>query len=76
MSDVAGRLSTEPLRFVWPRDTRKRLVSAFNISVHTARDWLRDGAPLARRQEMARVINAELDRIEAEARRFRQEHGR
>lgn len=77
MTDIsAGRMPSAPLRFVWPRHTRKRIAAAFNVAIDTAKDWLVEGVPLARRQEMARVINAELDRIEAEARRFRQEHGR
>jgi hypothetical protein len=42
------------------------------VSVETARDWLRDGVPLARRQEMARILEAELDRIEADIKRLRE----
>lgn len=77
MTDVsAARLPSTPLRFVFPRFTRKMIARKFAVSVETARDWLKVGVPIARRQEMARVINAELDRIEAEIRRVRQESER
>jgi phage terminase Nu1 subunit (DNA packaging protein) len=52
--------------------TRKRIAAAFGIGLATSRDWLRDGVPLARRQEMARILEAELDRIEADIKRLRE----
>jgi hypothetical protein len=73
MTDVsAARLSSAPFRFVWPRHTRKRIAAAFGIGLATSRDWLVQGVPLARRQEMARILEAELDRIEADIKRLRE----
>lgn len=73
MTDVSARLSPEPLRFIWRRHTRKLVAERFSVSLATARDWLRDGVPRHRREEMARVVLAELEEIEAEIRRLRGE---
>lgn len=68
----AARLSPAPLRFIWPRHARKRIARAFGVSVHTAKDWLRDGVPLERRLELAAVVERELEGIEAELARMRE----
>jgi hypothetical protein len=72
MSDISARLSPEPLRFIWQRHTRKRIAQRFRVTVHTARDWLRDGVPRERRRQMANIITAELDEIEAAIQRIRE----
>lgn len=72
MTDISARLSPLPLRFIWPRHARKRVARAFGVSIHTARDWLRDGVPAERRMELAAIIDRELDEIGAEIRRIRE----
>lgn len=72
LTAAALRLPPAPLRFVFPTGARKRIARAFRISVETAHDWLRYGVPAGRRADLARVINAELDRIEADIRRIRE----
>lgn len=71
MTDVTARLSAEPLRFIWQRHARKRIAERFRVSVETAKSWLREGVPHARREELARVIHAELDAIEEQIGRYR-----
>lgn len=70
----ARRLSPEPFRFVWPTNTRKRLANRMRVSLETAKVWLRDGVPQHRRDEMARVILAELDQIERQISEHRRAH--
>lgn len=66
-----ARLSSEPFKFLWPRNTKKHVARHFRIGIRTARDWLVDGVPADRRLERAVVIERELDRLAAEIRRLR-----
>jgi hypothetical protein len=74
MSDASvtyGRLPPDILRRLWPKGTAKHVARRFDVAWNTARKWLVDGAPLARRQQLADAIEIELARIEREAEELR-----
>ena len=53
------------LRLVYSPNAAKKIAREFGVSVATAKVWLAGRFPVARRDDLAQRINAELDRTEA-----------
>lgn len=75
MSDAAISRRIEPrvLRELFPRHAAKITSARFNVAFETARKWLADGVPEARRGQLADAIEHEVERIEQNVRRLREE---
>jgi transposase-like protein len=56
------------IRAVLPGHTVKRLARLMGVSPETAKHWLQYGPAFRRRRELARVLEQELDRQDAEER--------
>ena len=67
MSERSKPVITEAasLRLVYSPNAAKKIAREFGVAVATAKVWLAGRFPVARRDELAQRINAELDRQEA-----------
>lgn len=59
-------LTLRALALLWPAHRRKRIAAWFGVALETAKIWLRDGVPAARREKLADAIDAEIPRLERE----------
>jgi len=60
------RATLRAVSLLWPVHRRKRIATWFGVQIETAKVWLRDGVPAARRAQLADAIDAEIPRLERE----------